>query len=196
MNAAARIRYFVALSLLPEVRLAVREWRDTLNLPGRPVPPEKFHVTLRFVGPADQVGQERIMAALDASDLGPPFRYRIGGLGAFPRPRKATVAWAGLEGDEGRLSVLASVVDEAVASAGFGHEERPFRAHLTLARIRPPSDLRAIVAAPAGIPARATEVVFYRSSTEGPRTTYHPLERFSLARPGPAGNAVFRRSAV
>ena len=184
MNAASRTRYFVALSLLPEIRLAVGEWRDTLNLPGRPVPPEKFHVTLRFVGSADQIGQERIMEALDTSDLGPPFPYRIGGLGVFPRPRKATVAWAGLEGDGGRLSVLASVVDEAVASAGFGYEERPFRAHLTLARIRPPADLRAIVAAPAGIPARATEVVFYRSSTEGRHTTYHPLERFSLARAG------------
>ena len=182
MIAATSVRYFVALSLLPEIRLAVRDWRDTLNLPGRPVPPEKFHVTLRFVGPADRVGQERIMGALDAADLGPSFPYRIGGLGAFPRPRKATVAWAGLEGDGGRLSVLASVVDEAVASAGFGYEERPFRSHLTLARIRPPRDLRAIIAAPpAGMSARAAEVVFYRSRTEGPRTTYHPLERFSLA---------------
>ena len=175
------MRCFVALSIPSEIRLAVRDWRDTLNLPGRPVQPEKFHVTLRFVGRADQVGKERIMAALDAADLGPAFPYRIGGFGVFPRPRKATVAWAGLERDEGRLSVLASVVDEAVASAGFGHEERPFRAHLTLARIRPPADLRAVVAAPAGIPARAGEVVFYLSRTEGPRTTYHPLERFSLA---------------
>lgn len=182
MNAASSSRYFVALPLLPEIRMAVGDWRDTLDLPGRSVPPGKFHVTLRFVGPADRVGQERIMAALDAADLGPSFAYRIGALGFFPRPRKATVAWAGLEGDGGRLSVLASVVDAAVASAGFGHEERPFRAHLTLARIRPPRDLRAISATPAEIPSRATEVVFYRSRTEGRHTTYHPLERFPLAR--------------
>ena len=182
---APSIRYFVALSLLPEVRFAVKDWRDALDLPGRAVPPEKFHVTLRFVGPADRVGQERIMEALDTADLGPSFPYRIGVLGAFPRPRKATVAWAGLEDDEGRLPVLASVVDEAVASAGFDHEERPFRPHLTLARIRPPRDIRAVVAAPpAGISTRATEVVFCRSRTDGPRTTYHPLERFPLARAG------------
>ncbi|MDE0709326.1 MAG: RNA 2',3'-cyclic phosphodiesterase [bacterium] len=182
MTASSLIRYFVALPLRPEIRFAVRDWRDDLDLPGRPVPPEKFHVTLRFVGSVDRVGQERIMGALDTADLGLSFPYRIGGLGAFPRPRKATVGWAGLEGDGGRLSVLASVVDEAVASAGFGLEERPFRAHLTLARIRPPRDLRAVIARPpAGIPARATEVVFYRSRTEGPRTAYHPLERFPLA---------------
>lgn len=182
MIAPSLIRYFVALPLPPEICLAVADWRDTLDLPGRPVPPGKFHMTLRFVGPVDRVGQERIMGALDIADLGPSFPYRIGGLGTFPRPRKATVAWAGLEGDGGRLSALASVVDEAVASAGFGREERPFRAHLTLARIRPPRDLRALIARPpAGIPARAADVVFYRSRTEGRRTTYHPLERFPLA---------------
>ena len=186
MTAGPRTRYFLALSLLPEVRLAVTDWRSSLDLPGRLVPPEKLHVTLRFVGPAERVGRERIMAALDYEALGPSFPYRIGRLGAFPKPRKATVAWAGLEDHGDALSRLASVVDGAVASAGFGHEERPFRAHLTLARIRPPRDLRAAIAAApdAGIPARATEVVFYRSRTEGARITYRPVERFSLARAG------------
>ena len=140
--AGIRDRFFVALRLPPEVRLAVDEWREGLALPGRPVPPEKFHVTLRFVGPAGRVGRERIVAALDGAELGGPFGFRVVGLGGFPRLRKAAVAWAALEGDGGRISQLAGVVDEAVASAGFGHEERPFRAHLTLARIRPPRDIR------------------------------------------------------
>ena len=113
--------------------------------------------------------------------LGGPFGFRIGGLGGFPRLRKATVAWAGLEGDGGRISRLAEVVDDAVSSAGFGHEERPFRAHLTLARIRPPRDIRGSASGgPARIPVRATEVVFYRSRTEGSSTVYQRLECFPL----------------
>ena len=146
------------------------------------MPPEKLHVTLRFVGPADRIGRERILAGMDAAALGPAFRFRIGGPGAFPRVARATVAWAGLQGDGGRLSRLASAVDDVVAAAGFGHEERPFRAHLTLARIRPPADLRAIIAAapPAGIRVRADQVVLYRSRTDGASTTYQPLERFPL----------------
>lgn len=176
-----RDRYFVALPLAPEARLAVDDWRTGLALPGRLVPMEKFHVTLRFVGPAGRVGRERILGALDTAALGGPFGFRVGGLGGFPRLRKATVAWAALEGDGGRLSRLARVVDDAVSSAGFGHEERPFRAHLTLARIRPPRNIRNSVAGgPARVPVRATEVVFYRSRTEAASTVYHRLERFPL----------------
>ena len=176
-----RDRFFVALPLAPEVRLAVDEWRDGLALPGRLVPLEKFHVTLRFVGPAGRVGRERIVAALDGAALGGPFGFRIGGLGGFPRPGRATVAWAATEGDGGRITQLAGAVDEAVSSAGFGYDERPFRAHLTLARIRPPRDIRGSASSgPARIPALATELVFYRSRTEGSYTEYHRLESFPL----------------
>ena len=174
-------RYFVAIPLPPEVRPAVDHWRVGLNLPGRLVPMEKLHVTLRFIGAAGQVGRERIVAALDTVDLAGPFSFRIGDLGCFPKLRKATVAWAALEKDGGRLPQLAGVVDEAVASAGFGYEERPFRAHLTLARIRPPRDLRGLgPGCPGGLSVPVTEVVFYRSRTRGRSTVYDPLERFPL----------------
>ncbi|MYD05003.1 MAG: RNA 2',3'-cyclic phosphodiesterase [Acidimicrobiia bacterium] len=181
MDSLPLSRYFLALSLPPEIRLAVDDWRAGLELPGRPVPPEKLHITLRFIGSADRIGIERIMAALSTVSPGSGFSYRIGGLGAFPKPRKATVAWAGLE-DRGELSRLAGIADEAAAAAGFGYEERPFRAHLTLARIRPPSDLRRVIAGarPAGFSVSAQEVILYLSRTEGSRTTYHPLERFPL----------------
>ena len=174
-------RFFIAIPLAPEVRLAVDHWRAGLDLPGRMVPMRKLHVTLRFVGPAGQVGRERILAALDMADLGGPFSFRIGGLGGFPKLRKATVAWAALERDGGKVSHLAGGVEEAVASAGFGYEERPFRSHLTLARIRPPRDLRGPAAGcPAGIDVPVTEVVFYRSRIEGRSTVYDPVERFPL----------------
>lgn len=164
--------------------MAVEEWRAGLDLPGRPVPVRNLHITLRFVGPAGRVGQDRIAAALDEADLGGPFSVRIGLLGAFPKLQKATVAWAALESDAGRVARLAGVVDEAVAAAGFGHEERPFRAHLTLTRIRPPRDLRRAAAAPeAGIVAPVAEVVFYRSRAGDGPVVYDPLERFALRRP-------------
>ena len=158
-------------------------WRSGLDLPGRAVPVRNLHVTLRFIGPAGRVGRDRIAASLDEADLGGPFPVRIGRLGAFPKLRKATVAWAALERDGGRVARLAGVVDEAVAAAGFGHEERPFRAHLTLARIRPPRDLRRAAAAPeAGVVAHITEVVFYRSRAGDGPVMYDPLERFPLRR--------------
>ena len=181
VTAAAADRFFIAIPLPPEVRLGIDAWRSELDLPGRIVPIQNLHVTLRFVGAADQIGQERIVAALDTADLAGPFSFRVGDLGAFPKSRKATVAWAALERDGGKVSRLAELVEEAVAVAGFGYEERPFRGHLTLARIRPPCDLRGSAGGrPAGIEVPVTEVVFYRSRTEGHSTIHEPMERFPL----------------
>lgn len=115
---------------------------EGISIPGRPVPPPNWHVTLRFVGHIDQVPYERWLAALDQAPLPGPFEVRVGGFGAFPRPARATVLWLGVEGDG--LASLAAVVDDAAAAASLGHEERPFRAHLTLARIRPPQDVRGL----------------------------------------------------
>ena len=174
-------RCFIALPLSAEERTAVDGWRAGLDLPGRPVPPDKLHVTLRFVGKADPSGRDRIAAELDRADLGGPFSFRVGGVGGFPKVRKATVAWAALENDGGGAARLAEAVEEAVAAAGFGAEERPFRGHLTLARIRPPGDLRrAASLPPARIRVRAAEVVLYRSRTGSGPAVYEPLERFLL----------------
>ena len=174
-------RCFVAVPLPAEVRMAVDAWREGLDLPGRQVPLRNLHVTLRFVGAADAIGRERLTAALDSAELGEPFSFRIGGLGGFPKLGKATVAWAAIHRDGGKVADLAAVVEEAVASAGFGYEERPFRAHLTLARIRPPRDLRSSATkgtARIGVP--VAEVVLYRSRTRGRSTVYDALERFPL----------------
>ena len=174
-------RCFVAIPLPTEVRMAVDDWREGLDLPGRPVPPRNLHVTLRFVGPADVTGRERLIAGLDTVDLGDPFSIRIGGLGGFPKLGKATVAWAVIEEDGGKVAELAGVVEEAVASAGFGYEDRPFRAHLTLARIRPPRNLRRCAGrGMARIRVPVTEVVLYRSRATSGSATYDVLERFPL----------------
>ena len=172
---------FIALPLPAEARMAVDRWRAGLGLPGRLVPPENLHVTLRFVGKADPTGRDRIAAELDQADLGGPFSFWVGGVGGFPKLGKAAVAWAALENDGGRAQRLASAADRAVAAAGFGVEDRPFRGHLTLARIRPPRNLSPLAArSPARIAVRAAEAVFYFSRTGGGPAVYEVLERFPL----------------
>ena len=174
-------RLFVAIPIPSEVRHAVDDWRAGLDLPGRLVPAENLHITLRFIGDAEQVEKERLTAALDEADLLQPFSIRIGGLGGFPKLSKATVAWAALEGPDDQLVSLASVVDEAVASAGFGYEDRPFYSHLTVARIRPQRDLRALDSArTVGAKLQVREVVLYRSRFVGRGVSYEALEKWEL----------------
>ncbi len=179
-------RIFVATGFPSEVRAAIEDRLATVSLPGRRVDPADWHITLRFLGDIAVVAFERLLAALDECRLPPPFELRLGGVGAFPQARKAAVVWVGLEEGTARLRGLQEEVEQACEGVGLGREERPFRPHVTLSRIRPPSDVRRLVDQfpPLGIRSPVGEVVVLRSrlQPDGPR--YEPLERFAMDRSG------------
>ncbi len=139
-------RLFLAVGLDDDTRHALAAHLDAhLDelLPGSKVPPENWHVTLRFLGKVDDVQHDRLVTYLDERIDVAPFRLRFGGLGAFPRPRKATVAWIAVDAPE--LEPLAALAEEAAIAVGCMPEERPFHPHLTLSRIRPPADVSNVV---------------------------------------------------
>jgi len=102
----------------------------------RPVRPEHLHVTLRFLGDTDEALVGAIERAMRAAVEGvPPFSVGLDGVGAFPTPRKARVVWLGMTGAE-PLGRIASSLERAVVELGFEPEGRPFRPHLTCARVK------------------------------------------------------------
>lgn len=111
-------------------------------LPGKRTPPENWHITLRFLGAVDDLVIERLSHALESSIDSGPGRVTCTGLGAFPRPAKASVAYATIEDHEGLLRALAATCEDACRDIGLEPDDRPFVPHLTLARLRPPADLR------------------------------------------------------
>lgn len=206
-----RFRVFAAVPVPYEIQLAVDRWRSALPpplgspVPGsgsgsdsgsgegsvRPVPVGNFHLTLRFAGEVGQVDLERMCAALEQAETPAPFNIRLGGLGAFPKPSRAATAWLGVETGRGELARLAEAAEEAARAAGRPPQERPFHPHLTLARFRPPVDLRPAGAGgrddPAGSPAArlgakaaVTEVALFRSFLGKKPARYRILETFPL----------------
>ena len=151
-------------------------------LPGRAIPAENWHLTMRFIGPMEQVTYERMLAELDATQLGGSFSIRFEGLGAFPNPRRATVLWVGISHGGDELVRLAAAVEDAVAAAGVDPEERPFRPHLTVARIRPPANVTDLVDQ-ASLPAirwRADRLTVFRSHLGSGGARYEPLDTIDL----------------
>lgn len=133
-------RLFAALVPPPEVTVPLAELAGEWDLPGRVVPPANWHVTLRFAGRIDKVSFERWLAGMSDSVTEGPVRLRLAAPGAFPGPRRAEVIWLEVRSEE--LGRLAAEVEAAAVGAGLEPEERPFRPHLTLARVRPPEDVR------------------------------------------------------
>ena len=164
--------------------MALADRLGSLEMPGKAVPPENWHITLRFLGWTDDVAFDRMLAALDEAALGPPFDVALGEMGAFPRPRNATVIWLAASKGLTRLEHLAAEAEEAAQSAGFNSEDRPFRAHLTVSRVRPAEDVSGLIEtfSDAGLGWRCESVVVYRSHLGRGGAKYEPLETFPLSR--------------
>ena len=110
------------------------------EVPGAPrwTPPERWHLTLLFLGavPAEQV-EELVAAAGPAVATAPPMTLRLAGAGRFGTRRRPQVFWAGVTGDDAALGALAARLAAVASGLGLPVEDRPFRAHLTLGRWRP-----------------------------------------------------------
>ncbi|MEJ7803794.1 MAG: RNA 2',3'-cyclic phosphodiesterase [Candidatus Limnocylindria bacterium] len=148
-----RWRCFVAVpigeALRADLRTLVDAWRD-LDGP-RWTDPDGWHITLAFLGPIDAASVPGLTERLTSIAVQSSMSFQSGGLGAFPTPARARVAWYGVEDAGGRLAGFA----DDVARALDLRVRQPFRAHVTLARSRRrPMDLRAWLAsasAPEGV---------------------------------------------
>jgi len=97
---------------------------------GTPVPRDKIHLTLAFLGEIDPGAVERARAIADAVRAA-AFEVRLDRTGSF---RGARVGWAGCESPAPGLIEIASHLGQALKESGFVLEERPFAPHVTLAR--------------------------------------------------------------
>lgn len=107
-----------------------------LGMPIRWVAPEAYHLTLKFLGEVEQERTEELVEAMREAVSGEvPFDLELGGLGAAPSLARPKVVWIEIPGDPALARIQAGL-EEAFAARGFPKEERPFRPHLTLGRVR------------------------------------------------------------
>ncbi|MFE9652042.1 RNA 2',3'-cyclic phosphodiesterase [Micromonospora sp. NPDC006431] len=152
--------------------------------------PANAHLTLAFLGDAPDDRLVDVESALglatetfrDGRDNSP--RLRLGGGGSFGRGR-FTVLWVDVRGDVEGLAVLARLIRFGLRRAELPHDEKPFRAHLTIARPGDRIDRADILADREalhdylGPEWPAEELVLVRSHP-GPRPTYDRLAAWPI----------------
>ena len=187
---AKPLRLFVAADVPRENERHIADtlapWRERLP-GGRWESPEKWHVTLRFLGPTAPALVPRVEeAARAAAGEVDPFEVRLGALGIFPGPRRARVLWVGLDDPVEGLRRLAEGLERGLAGV-VPAEPRGFNAHLTVARFRDPvrvDDPGALAASRVpGEPFLVDRVVLYRSHLMGARgSRYEVVGSYELGR--------------
>jgi 2'-5' RNA ligase len=184
-----KIRVFFAVAPAAAVHAAAVESARTLReLPGasgiRWVREEGLHVTLRFVGEIDPALVSGLVDRVKGETVGlAPFPLGLGAARWFPSERRPQMVVLDVEPPT-PLERLAAAVERGVVAAGFAPESRPFRAHLTLGRVKKDQALQLDVTAvdtAAADACEVTEVMLFRSELDRRGARYTPLACVPLA---------------
>ncbi len=180
-----RARLFVALDLPSDVRAVLAGWCDTV-IRGREavrgIPPEMLHVTLCFLGSHPVAEIDAIAAAcVDGVAAADPFALAVSGAVWLPKRRPHVLAVT-LDDEGGRLGVFQASLATRLEDGGwYPAEDRRFLAHVTVARVRSRTRLRAFEPPdPPRLRLAATSFTLYRSRTESSGARYEVLARFRL----------------
>ncbi|HTJ64437.1 MAG TPA: RNA 2',3'-cyclic phosphodiesterase [Alphaproteobacteria bacterium] len=177
------MRLFVGIAIPPSV--GGKLWSLTSGLPGaRWMPPETYHLTLRFLGDAGRPQAEELDAMLSMVAM-PAFELALAGIDYFGTAGRPRVVWAGVDPSL-PLHQLARRVDRAARQADFPREDRGFTPHVTLARLQETSlvelmafiQQKALFRAP---PFLVEQFTLFESRQGGGGPAYIPLADYPLS---------------
>lgn len=188
------MRAFVAVEISEAIRSALAELITGLRRHKSPVKwvePGNVHLTLKFLG---SVPDETVPAVVEilqqcVHDVA-PFRLEVRGVGGFPNLRRPRVLFLGASDDAGDgagAREIARRLNREMTRADVPREDRPFRYHITVGRVRRPGPLGAVVGKLEELgewrfgSMRVDRIVLVQSrlTPEGP--IYTPVERVELA---------------
>ncbi|PWD99280.1 RNA 2',3'-cyclic phosphodiesterase [Marinilabilia rubra] len=187
----SKLRTFVATPVIDIEYL--KKW--VFNLRKQPVSgkikwtnPDLWHLTFKFIGDIEK-GQlssliESMSQALDGCNAG---KLHFEGAGYFGSTKNPKVIWAGVRKNEW-LDYIKKQVDRGVSVLDLFIDDRPFRPHLTLARVKYLKDSRPLIEAVNGKDDsiwgdfELNRVVLYKSQLTSDGPVYSELKSFELIR--------------
>jgi 2'-5' RNA ligase len=183
-----KLRAFFALPLPDETRAALLSAAENMRRRAERFLPrwqqdDKLHLTLKFLGWVEPDAVASLwQMALSAIRACAPIEARISELSAFPSPRRAKVLFAAIADPKGAIVELAARLEAGAEALGIPRENRDFRGHVTLARLKRPGNVKSLIDAAAFSPqpARLDELRLYRSLLTPETSFYSVLERAPL----------------
>ena len=147
---------------------------------------ENIHLTLKFFGNVEVKRIEKISEAAErVMKQFSTVQISVGGTGVFPRPSRPQVLWIGVSDPSGQLTALQKKFEDECAAEGFAQEDRAYRPHLTIARLRKPEGARDLADTHLQmqfdpIEVRLKELVVFRSELSSKGSRYTPISRVSF----------------
>ncbi|MFW6355444.1 MAG: RNA 2',3'-cyclic phosphodiesterase [Spirochaetota bacterium] len=154
------------------------------------IPRESLHVTLHFLGATEQSKVDDVFGAMSDVAAGAPgaIPLETAGVGAFPSARRPRTLWTGVGDPSGRLAEIEALLNSAMRRLGFSLDDRPFRPHVTIGKVRKAagkSELAAVGTAlqelvPEPVAFEAHEILLVRSVLERDGARYSDVRSVPL----------------
>ena len=184
------MRLFIAINLPDAEKTRLTQALQAvaaIDLPARWVESDSLHITLKFLGEVPQGQLPAVAAALAEAAAGAvAFDVALSGFGAFPSLSRPSILWVGVQAGPD-MAELHRRFEGAYAPLGFPPDERAFRPHITVARVRKDGRLRdrqAMDRMQADFDYktefRATSVDLMHSRLGASRPRYEVLERMEM----------------
>lgn len=181
------LRTFVAVPVAPELEQRAGVLIGKLRASTAKVKwvePCNLHWTLKFLGNVDLRDTAAICKAVSQAVASlAPFDIEASGAGAFPDPNRPRTVWLGMGQGTEEMIALHDVIDRSLEPLGYRPENRRFRPHITIGRVRQSTaegirDLGRLVqenAAFDGGRSSVFEVGIFSSELRRDGPTYEPL---------------------
>jgi len=178
------MRLFIAVDISDEARSAAAAHISELRS-GYPrvkaswVRPENLHMTVKFLGETPEKKIHAIKQALvSAAAAIRPFEIQLSDPGSFGK----RVLFINTADEGGGLNAVHANVEAGLDPLGFEHENRAFRPHITIARIRDSRGTTELINAHnaaelSPIRMTATGLTLYQSTLGPGGSRYQPLAR-------------------
>ena len=144
-----QIRCFVAIEIPETIQTLLTFAQEELRKFVRGaswVKRENIHLTLKFLGDVAPNQISVIRNSIEqVTDARSPFSMELGGIGAFPNLSRPRIIWAGVKTGADDVAAIAREIDLRLSRHGHERDKKPFRPHLTLARIKRLANLKPLV---------------------------------------------------
>lgn len=154
---------------------------------------EKLHLTMKFLGDVDENQLLDLFSACDkitleisklqfqASDV----RCQILGTGVFPNVKRPRILWLGLRDENGILTRINDHLEAECEKYGFEKENRKFKPHLTIGRLREPQISQKLAETHLQnefepVEFEVSEIVIYESKLQPTGSIYSKVKTFKL----------------
>jgi RNA 2',3'-cyclic 3'-phosphodiesterase len=135
-----RIRTFIAVDVGQLICDRLVALQDKLGQAGTEVKwveQANLHVTLLFLGEVEDRQVAKICGMVaETAATHESFRLSVEGAGCFPTPRRPRILWAGVGTGADALVALHDDLEKPLTTLGYRREERRYKPHVTLGRVR------------------------------------------------------------